>query len=104
MLCSDPNYRLNVRVITETPANLFCYNMFAEAAELAFTRMDCTFVPSFMADPAIDGTRVKAICIRLKVVLIGGTGYTGEMKKKFLALNFILPVFKIHYLCTVAPM
>ena len=28
-VCADPNYRLNVRVITETPwANLFCYNMF----------------------------------------------------------------------------
>jgi hypothetical protein len=29
-----------------------------------------------------------------KVVLIGGTGYTGEMKRNFSALNFILPVFK----------
>jgi phosphoenolpyruvate carboxykinase (ATP) len=28
-VCADPNYRLNVRVLTETPwANLFCYNMF----------------------------------------------------------------------------
>ncbi|HEX9152189.1 MAG TPA: phosphoenolpyruvate carboxykinase (ATP), partial [Flavobacterium sp.] len=28
-VCADPNYRLNVRVITETAwANLFCYNMF----------------------------------------------------------------------------
>jgi phosphoenolpyruvate carboxykinase (ATP) len=28
-VCADPNYRLNVRVLTETPwANLFCYNVF----------------------------------------------------------------------------
>jgi phosphoenolpyruvate carboxykinase (ATP) len=33
-VCADPNYRLNVRVITETPwANLF-YNMFLRPTEL----------------------------------------------------------------------
>ena len=102
-VCSDPNYRLNVRVITETPwANLFCYNMFLrpEAAELANFAPEWTVlcVPSFMADPAIDGTRQSNFAIldfTKKVVLIGGTGYTGEMKKGiFSALNFILPVFK----------
>lgn len=102
-VCSDPNYRLNVRVITETPwANLFCYNMFLrpEAAELAHFAPEWTVlcVPGFMADPAIDGTRQSNFAIlnfTKKVVLIGGTGYTGEMKKGiFSALNFILPVFK----------
>ena len=102
-VCSDPNYRLNVRVITETPwANLFCYNMFLrpEMDELANFDPEWTLlcVPSFMADPAIDGTRQSNFAIldfTRKVVLIGGTGYTGEMKKGiFSALNFILPVFK----------
>ncbi|MFV8338968.1 phosphoenolpyruvate carboxykinase (ATP) [Flavobacterium sp. LB3P21] len=102
-VCSDPNYRLNVRVITETPwANLFCYNMFLrpEAEELANFDPEWTLlcVPSFMADPAVDGTRQSNFAIldfTRKVVLIGGTGYTGEMKKGiFSALNFILPVFK----------
>ena len=102
-VCSDPNYRLNVRVVTETPwANLFCYNMFLrpETAELANFTPEWTVlcVPSFMADPAIDGTRQSNFAIldfTKKVVLIGGTGYTGEMKKGiFSALNFILPVFK----------
>jgi phosphoenolpyruvate carboxykinase (ATP) len=32
-----------------------------------------------------------------KVVLIGGTGYTGEMKRNFSALNFIYLFSKIHY-------
>lgn len=102
-VCSDPNYRLNVRVITETAwANLFCYNMFLrpEIQELADFTPEWTLlcVPSFMADPAVDGTRQSNFAIldfTRKVVLIGGTGYTGEMKKGiFSALNFILPVFK----------
>ncbi|TDD76394.1 phosphoenolpyruvate carboxykinase (ATP) [Flavobacterium caseinilyticum] len=102
-VCSDPNYRLNVRVITETPwANLFCYNMFLrpEMEELANFAPEWTLlcVPSFMADPAVDGTRQSNFAIldfTRKIVLIGGTGYTGEMKKGiFSALNFILPVFK----------
>lgn len=102
-VCADSNYRLNVRVITETPwANLFCYNMFLrpETEELADFDPEWTLlcVPSFMADPIIDGTRQSNFAIldfTRKVVLIGGTGYTGEMKKGiFSALNFILPVFK----------
>ena len=102
-VCADPNYRLNVRVITETPwANLFCYNMFLrpEIHELAGFTAEWTLlcVPSFMADPAVDGTRQSNFAIldfTKKIVLIGGTGYTGEMKKGiFSALNFILPVDK----------
>lgn len=102
-VCSDPNYRLNVRVITETPwANLFCYNMFLRPEMEELTNFDPEWtllcVPSFMADPAVDGTRQSNFAIldfTRKVVLIGGTGYTGEMKKGiFSALNFILPVFK----------
>lgn len=102
-VCADPNYRLNVRVVTETPwANLFCYNMFLrpETEELANFDPEWTLlcVPSFMADPIVDGTRQSNFAIldfTRKVVLIGGTGYTGEIKKGiFSALNFILPVFK----------
>ena len=102
-VCSDPNYRLNIRVITETPwANLFCYNMFLrpEMKELENFTPEWTLlcVPSFMAVPEVDGTRQSNFAIldfTKKIVLIGGTGYTGEMKKGiFSALNFILPVFK----------
>jgi len=102
-VCSDSNYRLNVRVVTETAwANLFCYNMFLrpEIEELEDFVPDWTVicVPSFLADPAVDGTRQSNFAIldfTKKIALIGGTGYTGEMKKGiFSALNFILPVFK----------
>ena len=102
-VCSDPNYRLNVRVITETPwANLFCYNMFLRPKEVELENFKPEWtilcVPNFMAEPATDGTRQSNFAIldfTKKIVLIGGTGYTGEMKKGiFSALNFILPVYK----------
>jgi phosphoenolpyruvate carboxykinase (ATP) len=71
-----------------------------EAEELANFTPEWTVIcaPSFMADPAVDGTRQSNFAIldfTKKIALIGGTGYTGEMKKGiFSALNFILPVFK----------
>ncbi|MBK0370572.1 phosphoenolpyruvate carboxykinase (ATP) [Flavobacterium agrisoli] len=102
-VCADPNHRLNVRVVTETAwSNLFCYNMFLrpDEGELENFSFDWTVlcVPHFMADPAVDGTRQSNFAIldfTKKIALIGGTGYTGEMKKGiFSALNFILPVFQ----------
>ncbi|MFL9831211.1 phosphoenolpyruvate carboxykinase (ATP) [Flavobacterium sp. ST-87] len=102
-VCADPNYRLNVRVITETPwENLFAYNMFLrpEEKELANFIADWTLIcaPSFQADSKTDGTRQENFAIlnfTRKTIIIGGTAYTGEMKKGvFSALNFILPVFK----------
>ncbi|WP_159799685.1 phosphoenolpyruvate carboxykinase (ATP) [Flavobacterium sp. MK4S-17] len=102
-VCADPNYRLNVRVVTEYSwSNLFCYNMFLrpEDSELEDFEAEWHVVcaPGFKADPAVDGTRQHNFAIlnfNKKIALIGGTGYTGEMKKGiFSALNFILPVNK----------
>jgi phosphoenolpyruvate carboxykinase (ATP) len=67
-VCADPNYRLNVRVLTETPwANLFCYNMFLrpEQQELEKFTPEWTLlcVPSFL-DPATDGTSKQFCHIR----------------------------------------
>src|SRR5690606_34283367 len=102
-VCADPNYRLNVRVITETAwANLFCYNMFLRPDEKELTDFiaEWTLIcaPSFLSDPETDGTRQSNFAIlnfTRKTIIMGGTGYTGEMKKGiFSALTFILPVFK----------
>lgn len=102
-VCADPNYRLNVRVVTETAwSNLFCYNMFLrpEKEELNGFTPEWTLIcaPDFYADPLVDGTRQSNFAIldfTKKIALIGGTGYTGEMKKGiFSALNFVLPVYK----------
>src|SRR5258705_3067370 len=60
-------------------------------------------LPSFKAEPARDYTqRVTFILVNLgrRMVLIGGTGYAGEIKKSiFTALNYLLPaqnVFPMH--------
>lgn len=101
--CSDDEYRLNIRVINEYPwSNLFAYNMFLrpDKEELENFQEDWIVVnaPGFHADPERDGTRQHNFAIlnfTKKIALIGGTGYTGEIKKGiFSALNFILPVDK----------
>tara|TARA_R110002073_G_scaffold40547_5_gene115167 strand:+ start:304886 stop:306502 length:1617 start_codon:yes stop_codon:yes gene_type:complete len=101
--CADERYRLNIRVINELPwSNMFAHNMFLRPTEeeLKDFTPEWTIInaPSFMADAAVDGTRQHNFAIldfTRKIALIGGTGYTGEIKKGiFSALNFILPVFK----------
>ncbi|MEN9964147.1 MAG: phosphoenolpyruvate carboxykinase [Bacteroidota bacterium] len=98
--CADPAYRLNIRVINENPwSNLFAYNMFLRptADELTHFSPDWHIIqaPGFKADPATDGTRqhnFAMVSFSKKTILIGGTGYTGEMKKGiFTILNYILP-------------
>jgi phosphoenolpyruvate carboxykinase (ATP) len=98
--CADPAHRMNIRVINEHPwSNLFAHNMFLRPAEeeLAVFEPDWQIIqaPGFTADPAADGTRqhnFAVISFTHKTILIGGTGYTGEMKKGiFSVLNFLLP-------------
>lgn len=98
--CADPAYRLNIRVITEYPwSNLFANNLFLRPTqdELASFAPEWHIIcaPGFRADPAIDGTRqhnFAVLNLTRKVILIGGTGYTGEIKKGiFTLLNYILP-------------
>ncbi len=97
---ADEDYRLKVRVIdTQAWHNLFCYNMFIrpKKEELEDFHPDFTIiaVPEFEAVPEIDGTRAKNFAIinfTKKIILVGGTGYTGETKKGvFSVLNFLLP-------------
>ena len=98
--CADGNYKLNIRVINENSwSNLFAYNMFLRPQEedLEDFAPDWHIIqaPGFKADPAIDGTRQHNFAIvsfTHKTILIGGTGYTGEMKKGiFTILNYVLP-------------
>jgi phosphoenolpyruvate carboxykinase (ATP) len=101
--CADPDYRMNIRVINEYPwSNLFVYNMFLRPQEedLMDFEPDWTVInaPGFHSDAAEDGTRQHNFAIlnfTKRIALVGGTGYTGEIKKGiFSALNFILPVYK----------
>ena len=101
--CAEDAYRLNIRVINEYPwSNMFAYNMFLRPTETELENFSPEWTvinaPGFMADASVDGTRQHNFAIlnfSKKIALIGGTGYTGEIKKGiFSALNFILPVDK----------
>ena len=99
-VCADSKYKLNVRVAAELPwQNIFAYNMFLRPTEeeLKTFSPDWTILAAsgFKADPVTDGTRQHNFAIinfSKKVILIGGTGYTGEIKKGvFSVLNYLLP-------------
>ncbi len=98
--CADDNHRLNLRVVTEYPwSNMFAYNMFLRPTDEEIKNFEPEWhivnAPGFIADPEIDGTRqhnFAVINFTKKMIIIGGTGYTGEIKKGiFSVLNFILP-------------
>ena len=97
--CANKKYKLNIRVVNEYAwSNLFALNMFLRPSkDEKIQKIDWTILnaPGFEADPKIDGTRQKNfadIKLTKKIIMIGGTGYTGEIKKGiFSALNFILP-------------
>jgi phosphoenolpyruvate carboxykinase (ATP) len=100
LACADLNFQLRLRVINEQPsANLFCYNMFIRPVESELENFvphwHIIQAPGFKANPAEDGTRAEnfaVISFTHKTILIGGSGYTGEMKKGiFTMLNFVLP-------------
>jgi phosphoenolpyruvate carboxykinase (ATP) len=100
---ADPTHRIKLRVVNENPwHNLFCNNLFLRptAEELQDPE---SFNPEwhivnacgFQAVPEIDGTRqanFTMIDFTKKIILIGGSAYTGEMKKGiFTVLNYLLP-------------
>jgi phosphoenolpyruvate carboxykinase (ATP) len=98
--CADPRYRLNVRVINEKPCdNLFAYNMFLrpndEELENFSPDWHVISAPDLKLDPTLCGTRqhnAAVVSFKHKMILIAGTGYTGEIKKGiFTILNYLLP-------------
>lgn len=97
--CAEDAYRLNVRVITEYPwANMFAYNMFLRPTKSELETIEPDWVviqaPGFHAKPG-DGTRQHNFSIlnfTKKIAIIGGSAYTGEIKKGiFTVLNYVLP-------------
>jgi phosphoenolpyruvate carboxykinase (ATP) len=97
---SQPEYRVNVRVINQIAwHNLFIRTLLVRptADELPGFVPEYTIInlPSFKADPARHGCRsdtVIAVNFTDKLILIGNTEYSGEMKKGvFGLLNYLLP-------------
>lgn len=99
--CADVRYRMNLRIINEFAwSNLFAYNMFLRPThrEMKSFVPDWLLVnaPGFRAEAAVDGTRqhnFSIIDFKRRIILVGGSAYTGEIKKSvFSALNFTLPI------------
>ncbi|MGE4546900.1 MAG: phosphoenolpyruvate carboxykinase (ATP) [Desulfurella sp.] len=99
---ADPRYRLPIRVISTLAwQSLFTRNMFIreldpkklENFESGFTVIAA---PEFNAIPEIDGTRSEVFVLlnfEKKIVLIGGSGYSGEIKKSiFSVMNYLMPL------------
>lgn len=97
----DPDYRLPVRIITETAwHSLFARNMFVRIFDPDQLRNHVPeFVviqsPNITAIPEVHCTNSGAFILvnfKKKMILIGGTRYAGEIKKSiFSVMNYILP-------------
>jgi phosphoenolpyruvate carboxykinase (ATP) len=118
--CADPDYRMNVRLVSESAWHtLFAYNQFIRPypADLADFEPDFTVLhtPEFHPDPDRHGVRrpqsgptaVIALNFARRMVIIAGTRYAGEIKKSiFTSLNYLLPldgVFPMHCAANVGP-
>ena len=112
---SQPEHRVNVRVITEFAwHSLFIRTLLVrpETAALADFAPEYTIIdlPSFRADPVRHGCRTEtivAVDFTNKLILIGGTRYAGEMKKSvFSILNYVLPpqgIMPMHCSANIGP-
>ncbi len=98
--CSNNDYKLNVRLVAEKPWSAqFVHNMFLRLTKAQLNEFTADWhilcAPGFTANPEVDGTRshnFSIINFTEKTIIIGGTGYTGEIKKGiFSVLNYILP-------------
>lgn len=98
--CADKNYRLNIRLFAELPwSSMFANNMFLRPTDEELETMSPEWTilcaPGFKAKGTEDGIRKHNFAIinfSKKAIIIGGTGYTGEIKKGiFSVLNFVLP-------------
>ncbi len=97
---SQPEYRVNVRVINQMAwHNLFIRTLLVRPSEdeLPGFVPEYTIInlPSFKANPSRHGCRsdtIIAVNFTEKLILIGNTEYSGEMKKGvFGLLNYLLP-------------
>ena len=112
---SQPEYRVAVRVITQMAwHSLFVRTLLVrpKADELANFAPEYTIInlPSFKANPERHGCRsdtVISVNFSEKLILIGNTEYSGEMKKGvFGLLNFLLPaqgVMPMHCSANIGP-
>ena len=97
---ADRRYSMSVRFINQYAAqNLFVHQLFIRPTidELNNFKPDFTVIcaPGFKANPVIDNTKTEAFIIlniSKRIIIIGGSMYSGEIKKSiFSIMNFLLP-------------
>ncbi len=98
---ADENNRISVRTYSEKAVGaLFAHTMFIpelnpEKQKSFSPDFKLIHAPNFKAIPEKDGTNSSEfiiVSLKEKVVLVGGTHYSGEMKKSmFSIMNFLLP-------------
>lgn len=101
-VCAHPEYRTNIRTITEYPwSNLFVNSMFLRPNHLIEEEQKEDWL--ILCAPGYEAPNPEAVGLRQgnfsiinftkKVALVGGSAYTGEMKKGiFSAMNLVLPI------------
>lgn len=110
---AHPDYNTPIRIVTEQAwHSLFAQNMFIpksnDALKSHVPEYTVIMAPDFLADPENEGTKSETVIacnFEKKLILIGGTIYSGEIKKSiFTVLNLILPrqnVLPMHCSATV---
>ena len=103
-MCADPTYRTDIRTVAELPwSSSFVFNMFLRPTEEELENFEEDWLvlcaPGYVCDdPKAYGIRqgnFSIINFTKKIALIGGSAYTGEIKKGiFSALNLVLPIEK----------
>ncbi|WP_445954861.1 phosphoenolpyruvate carboxykinase (ATP) [Yeosuana sp.] len=103
-VCADERYKTNIRTVTEFPwSSLFVFNMFLRPDEKELENFQEEWLvlcaPGYVAkNPNEYGIRqgnFSIINFTKKIALVGGSAYTGEIKKGiFSAMNLVLPVEK----------
>ena len=105
---ADKKFRVSFRVVCELSSQALFSNQLLirpEEEELLGFKDEFTIIsaPGFKAKGAMDGINSEAFIIinfDEKIILIGGTRYSGEIKKSiFSVMNFLLPqkgIFPMH--------
>ncbi len=97
---ADEENRLKVRIVSEAAYHaLFSHNMFRRPTKEELKVHDPEFTvlaaPHLQADPEKDGTNSGTFILcnfEKKIILIGGSLYSGEVKKGIFAImNYLLP-------------